>query len=363
MKIFFYIHTLKPGGAEKQCSMIAAALKKRYGFESVVILNWDDDAKPEFVKCLLDVNVELTILPKNPIIRLIRLWMIFRSDRDAVLYNYLTYPDFVGGLIARIAGLRHIVGGIETDRMFGVKFIAEKIAHRYLSERTICNSYRALHFFEARGFDKSKMVVMPSAIEMLSDQDLACKKTAVEQDEFVYIITIGRFVPAKDYETWINTIGELYRHERNIRAIIIGYGELEQRVREQINKKKLTEIITILPGQSTDVRTELLKSDIYFSSSAREGTSNTILEAMDAGLPVVATNVGDNSRMVEDGKSGFLCEKGDVRGLAEKLRLLVDNKILRCQFGTNAREILKEKYSLEKISSDYHSLSMSMLQR
>lgn len=352
MKIFFYIHTLKPGGAEKQCSMIAAALKKRYGFESVVILNWGDDAKPEFIKYLEDADVELIALPENPIARIVKLYSVFRANKGAILFNYLTYCDFVGGLIARLAGLKRVVGGIETDRMFGAKFVAERIAHKFLSPVTICNSYKAYEFFTGRGFNKSKMVVMPSAIEMTEDQ-LAGRD---HNSKSLRVICIGRFVAAKDYLTWIDVIAKVIVSGRSVDAVIVGYGELEGMIRSHIAETGMDKVVKIMPGESADVRALLYSSDIYLSTSIREGTSNTILEAMEAALPIVATDVGDNSRMVEDGNSGFICKPRDTVALSEALIKLLDDGALRVAFGIRAREVLKEKYSVEKITSDYHSL-------
>ena len=65
MKVLFYIPTLRPGGAEKQCTLIASSLKKRYDYDCKVIVNWRSGAKPEFIKCLEDAGVELIALPQS----------------------------------------------------------------------------------------------------------------------------------------------------------------------------------------------------------------------------------------------------------------------------------------------------------
>ncbi len=353
MRVFFYIHTLRPGGAEKQCAMIAADINKRFGYESAVILNWGDGAKPEYVHYLKEAGAEIIVLPRNPVRRLLKLYLIFRANRDAVLFNYLTYPDFVGALVARIAGLGRVVGGFETDRMFGAKMIAEKLSHSFLSQMTIVNSCKAFDFCASCGFNKSRMVIMPSAIK-----NLPLVKHEVKTP--VRIICVGRFVPEKDYITWIDVIATVYAKRKSIEPVIIGYGVQENIICAHIAKKKLEGVIKIMPGQTTNVREELCSSDIYFSSSIQEGTSNTILEAMEVALPVVATNVGDNSIMIEDGCSGYVRETKDISGLTESLLMLIDNPDLRHKFGMRAKEIVMSKYSLEKISADYDNLIKSL---
>ena len=363
MKVFFYSHTLRPGGAEKQCALIAADIKKRYGYESVVILNWGDGAKPEYIQYLNEVGVELVVLPRNPVRRLLKLYLIFRANRDAVLFNYLTYPDFVGALVARLAGLERVVGGIETDRLFGVKFIAEKISHRWLSKKTICNSYKAYEFFIARNFEKARMVIMPSAIAIVPNDRVVSDGTrsgGCIDCVCINIICVGRFVPAKNYIAWVDVIREVCNKRGNVRACIIGYGALEKDIRAYISRRGLSDVISILPGDSTDIGEILNAADIYLSTSIREGTSNTILEAMGASLPVVTTNVGDNSIMIEDGCSGYVRETKDIPGLTESLLMLIDNPDLRHKFGMRAKEIVMSKYSLEKISADYDNLIKSL---
>ena len=354
MKIYFYSHTLQPGGAEKQCALLAAELKRRFGYETVILLNNGSGIKEEYLGYIKSSNVAIEVLPANFIKRNFRLYAIFRGNRDGVLFNYLTYPDFFGGFAAWAAGLRVIVGGIETDRMFGKKFWAEYVAHKCFSDVTICNSHKAFDFFAARGFDKNRMVVLPSGIETC---DLKLAKP--EDDSSLGIISVGRFVREKDYSTWVKVIAKLHALRPHVHATIIGYGPLELSVRKEIAGAHLEKVARILPGQSTNVFAELTKSHVYLSTSIQEGTSNTILEGMAHGLPVVATNVGDNEYMIEDGVNGFLREPGDVDGLAKALVRLVDSHSERMKMGEQSRRKVEASYSLDVIVRKYYDIISS----
>ena len=99
---------------------------------------------------------------------------------------------------------------------------------------------------------------------------------------------------------------------------------------------------------------ELLDAaDIYLSTSLIEGTSNSIMEAMNASLPIVATNVGDNPYLVEGGRNGFLLSTGDVTGLAHKMEELAKDALLRQQMGKESLNILRRNYSAEAFRNNY----------
>ena len=97
-------------------------------------------------------------------------------------------------------------------------------------------------------------------------------------------------------------------------------------------------------------------ADIYLSTSLFEGTSNSIMEAMNAGLPVVATKVGDNARLVHDGVNGFLCLPRDAPALAEKLSLLLASPDLRDRMGGESTRILADDFSADAFLRAYQSL-------
>ena len=97
-------------------------------------------------------------------------------------------------------------------------------------------------------------------------------------------------------------------------------------------------------------------ADIYISTSLFEGTSNSIMEALNWSLPVVATNVGDNDHLVIDGVNGYLHPIGDVTGLTTSLCKLLDSVELRNQMGVRSNQNLRENYSMEIFEKRYLDL-------
>jgi glycosyltransferase involved in cell wall biosynthesis len=98
------------------------------------------------------------------------------------------------------------------------------------------------------------------------------------------------------------------------------------------------------------------EASVYLSTSLREGLSNSLMEALAAGLPVVATNVGDNKYLVEEGKNGFLTQLGDVKPIVDGLERLLDDENLRQEMGLYGFEKLKAGFSTRSFLNHYLGL-------
>ena len=105
----------------------------------------------------------------------------------------------------------------------------------------------------------------------------------------------------------------------------------------------------------------LLKAfDVFVLTSIAEGISNTILEAMASGLPIVATRVGGNPELVEHGISGHMVAARDVNGLTGAFANYLVDPVLCQQHGRAARERVVDKFSLERMAADYADLYLSL---
>ena len=126
---------------------------------------------------------------------------------------------------------------------------------------------------------------------------------------------------------------------------IVGYGELESEIVCIINDYMLNDVVKIFINPD-NIPELLINSDIYLSTSLFEGTSNSILEAMYANIPIVATDVGDNSYMVTD-DNGFLVKPKDATLISEKLLYLLLNSTIRKQMGNKSKERVVNNFGSE----------------
>ncbi len=125
----------------------------------------------------------------------------------------------------------------------------------------------------------------------------------------------------------------------------------EQNIRAQISRIGLESNVKLLGGR-TDIHKILSSCDYMVCSSLSEGLSNALLEGLACGLPIVATNVGGNNEIVDDGANGLLCQPKNPHELANKIMQLFDPAILK-KMGSNSRQIACSKFSTQQIVTNY----------
>lgn len=348
-KIAILIPTLKAGGAEKQAVLLAALLAKRYNVHIILLAGESDIAFPNIAEIVEESNIRLHKIKGGTLKKLKELQKTFQENNIEVLLNYLTKPNFIGSLVAKRSGVKQIYNGVRSSRVEWWKLILERIAHNKFATGTIYNCYSGEEYFSSKGLIKEKAIVIPNCFPNIAEP-------IVRKDRVVkHIVTVGRFVPPKDYNTIIRTVAELKDLRKDFVMDIIGYGEEEQNIRRWIKEFDVEGYINIYirPNNVQDI---VRDSDIYLSTSLFEGTSNSIMEALNWSLPVVATNVGDNDHLVLNGQNGFLHPIGDAKGMALSLSKLLDNVELRNQFGNASNQNLRNSYSVEIFEERYLKL-------
>jgi sugar transferase (PEP-CTERM/EpsH1 system associated) len=182
----------------------------------------------------------------------------------------------------------------------------------------------------------------------------------------VIIGSVTRFSKIKDPLNLVDAFISIARSEspalRRARLVMIGGGELHAAACERLDKAGVHGRAW-LPGKRDDVPELLRKMDLFVLGSLREGISNTILEAMATGLPVVATATGGNRELVTVGETGTLVPPGDSDALAEALGHYLLDEAARETQGRNAREAALSVYSLGTMVANYLDLYRQLLQR
>ncbi len=184
--------------------------------------------------------------------------------------------------------------------------------------------------------EKNKVQVIPNGIEL---EDLK-----PNYKDWGYILYFGRITPQKGVETLLRAY-EVMSNERGFKIKIVGDGPLLA----DLSKAYTNSMIEFTGRKTSDELLKLVSQSAFVvvPSQWYENCSMSVLEAMAMGKPVIASNIGGLPEQVEDGKTGFLFEMGNVEELAEKMNILVHDKELRLKMGRAARKKVEKEYSFD----------------
>lgn len=256
-------------------------------------------------------------------------WDVFDPDGNNVKYQWLR--RVLGMFIHRFVPLSRHLQDYLVDR---VGISENKITR-------ICNGVDMETFYPGNG-----------ARQIPDDCPLAL-------DNKVVIGTVGRMHGVKDQITlvkaFIDACVKSPQFAERTRLFLVGDGPLREQAVELLTASHLINNAW-LPGERNDIASILRGLDIFVLPSKAEGISNTILEAMSSGLPVIATRVGGNPELVMDGQTGHLVEREDITGLSEAMQDLVANDEKRRRFGAAAYRRVEDEFSIDRMVARYQQV-------
>ncbi len=172
---------------------------------------------------------------------------------------------------------------------------------------------------------------------------------------------IGRLSPEKGPEVFIQVAGKVHKKQANCHFVLVGEGPMREKLENEINILGLGNWIHFA-GLQSDMSRVYSSLDLAVSTSYSEGMPLAIIEAMASGIPVVATNVGGVSDIVEVGCTGLLHSVGDLDGLANSIATLMSDESMRKAMGKSARKRVEEKFELKDSVSQTSELLRALTQ-
>jgi glycosyltransferase involved in cell wall biosynthesis len=166
---------------------------------------------------------------------------------------------------------------------------------------------------------------------------------------------VGRFVTEKNLPLLVRAAARLARERVDFVLLLVGDGPLRAEVERDLDLLGARQSVHLL-GMRSDVMQLMAVSDFFVLSSTEEGLSNVILEAMAAGRPVIASAVGGNPELVEDGVTGMLFRSGDEEGLVRCMRALSVDAALRERLGGQGRRRAVERFATATMVGAVQSL-------
>jgi glycosyltransferase involved in cell wall biosynthesis len=293
-----------------------------------------------------------------------RLARFLASERVDVLHSH-QYTPFFYGVTARLLYRRPSILFTEHGRPYPDYPRPKRIiANRLLLERrdrvvAVGQAVREA-LIHNEGIPDARVEVIYNGIDLSAyarsegAREAARRALGLGADELV-ILQVARLDPLKDHATAIRTMERVARTRPDVRLVLVGEGQEEGMIRDMIQQRNLGAFVQLL-GLRTDVGRLLPAADMFLLTSVTEGIPVTLIEAMAANLPVVATRVGGTAEVVGQDETGRLVPAGDDAGLADAILGLGADADLRHRMGRLGRQRAWELFSEERMHHGYRRL-------
>jgi glycosyltransferase involved in cell wall biosynthesis len=285
-----------------------------------------------------------------------------------IIHTHNYKSDIVGFLAAKLAGKKWIATNhvwhstdsklkiYETIDAFILKqatkvvAVSEEIRQDLLARHFASGHVRTIH----NGINIAQFLRRnSSAVHSLR------KELGIKENELVLSI-VGRLSKEKGHAIFIEAAQEVLKQNNNIKFLIIGDGPLRESLRAEVEKRKLTEKI-IFTGIRQDMPEVYSMTDVLVNASFIEGLPMTILEAMAAQLPIIATKVGAIPQVIRHKENGLLLDAGDKETLVKAMRSLIDDAQMRNHLAQQAYRDVCEHFSVERMSEQYKQVYQEIL--
>jgi glycosyltransferase involved in cell wall biosynthesis len=324
------------GGSERHLLTLLPALADR-GLDVVFVGLDDPEWNPsDFYDALrvpaIRLPSDLLVLPR-----------LLRSLRADVVHTHLVHADLFGGIAAKLRGARLVSTKHNDDpfRAGAFRHVERGLAHATNRIVTITESLRRFTV-EQVGVPAAKVETIHYGLDAPPEPWGVNPSDEVPCDARIVLAT-ARLVPQKGIDEAVRALAEL---PGDTVLVVLGEGP-ERPALERLARELAVSDRLFLPGRVPDVAAWLRRATVYVHPARWEGFGLGVLEAMHAGLPVVATNVSSLPELVLDGETGLLVPRDDAAALAGAVAVALD----RPELGAAGRERARTEFSVERMTT------------
>jgi glycosyltransferase involved in cell wall biosynthesis len=292
-----------------------------------------------------------------------RLVRELRTRRTDLVHTYLVSANLYGTLAGRLAG----VGAVVTSRRdtgfsrnWRLRLVEEWLVNPRVDRVTAVSPATAREALKERGLSSAKVVTIPNGVDLARFDPDRHSRTAARArfgvaDDEAALGVIGHLSPVKGHGDLLQALGRVVERRPRVKLFVVGDGVLRAELEARTRALGLSGNV-VFTGARDDIGEMLAMLDLVVVPSLTEGMSNALLEAMAMARPVVATAMGGNVDVIEDGATGVLVPPRDPEALAEALLRLLGDPDRARRLGAAARERARAEHSLEGMVARYQDL-------
>ncbi len=372
-KVVHIITRLDRGGSA-QNTILTALGHDRSHFEPVVITGeagrWDAQGghtatidnlrllEKERIRYHTVASLVRHISPRSDLAALWNLVLLLRQERPHIVHTHTSKAGVLGRVAAWIAGIPVIVhtphGHVFYGHFSAVPswiFLQLERAFAWKTDRLIGLTAAEKREHLERGVGQAdRFAVVPSGIDLNRFRKARANGKIIPDwfdcpSHARVIGSVGWLTDIKGHRFLIDAVALLRQAYHNLHLVIIGTGDQRDALVRQAEQAEISHAVHLL-GHREDIEICLAGLDCFVLPSRNEGMGRALIEAMAAGLPVVASRVGGIPSLIEDGKNGLLVPAGDSLALAGALRRLLDNPTWSHELGTHAMYSIGTSYGI-----------------
>jgi glycosyltransferase involved in cell wall biosynthesis len=369
VKVLHVLSTLLPGGSEISVLRLLAALdRRRYDFR-VAFLRGEPVLAPDFEA------IDAPVVPMGPCASFdplccLRLRRYVARERIQLVHTHMDVADFHGALAARLGGARAVVSTKHAPDEFRSRrtwkrppfLLLERLAYA-MDDAVIVVSEGLASFLESsEHLPRRKMVILGHGVEFpAAALPRAEERRALRLRPFDPLLgVVGRLSPEKGHVHLLRALPAIVDAFPGAGLALAGDGPQRRALEEEARRLGMEERVEFL-GQRRDVGRFLAALDLFVQPSLYEGFGLSLLEAMAAGLPVVASRVGGIPEIVDDGESGVLVPAGEPGALAAAAIALLRDPGRARVMGETAALRARERHSIATEASRVDALYTRVL--
>jgi glycosyltransferase involved in cell wall biosynthesis len=384
IRVLRVIARLNMGGPALHVTYLARGLASR-GYETTLVAG--DVARGEESMAFVAerAGVEIVPLPGlsrelSPLRDAVAAWrvaQIIRRVRPDIVHTHTAKAGAVGRMAALLAGpgrrpvvvhtfhghvLRGYFGRVGTLLFRAIETVLARTTDRLVAvSPAVRDELVALRVAPERKFSVVRLgIELEPRVRFDGDAAEVRRRHGIGADKFV-VGWFGRMTAVKRTEDLLTMLAGVRERGVDALLLLVGDGDDRERLEQRAHDLGLARSCLFV-GYQEDVAPWYAICDAVVLTSASEGTPVTIIEALAAGRPVVATRVGGVPDVVEEGETGFLVRPGDTHALAERLEILARNPERRAAMGAAGRERVLRRYAVDRLVDDIDALYRALLE-
>lgn len=374
VRVTKFLTNLALGGTEKQVVGLAGALdRERFDLEIACFGRWGElVGEVERLGVVVDEYPVRSLARFGTVRQQFRFGAALAARRTQVMHSYNFYANVFAVPAARVAGVPCVIASIRDTGVYldGAKQRLQRLACGF-AHRVVVNADAIRDWLVEDGYDAARVVTIPNGLDVR--RYVAQRGGHAFRDELGIprdarlVLLLARVNRQKGIDYFVEAAAEVLRRFPDTHFVVVGgnFDRARGQVHPEREYRREVEAAAARLGLAShlhftgfrdDVPAVLAEADLSVLPSLSEGLSNTLLESMAAGTPVVATRVGGTPEAIDDGEHGLLVPPRDAAALARAMSAVLGDELLARRLGARARARVAERYSFDQMARATESL-------